>query len=286
MSTSYAPDINSKHGAGGILDAVWAAGERWVAIKAGGGNVGLYEAPYYAAQVAKARALGFKIVHYFASGDQAITTQAKYAVSIIKPHFRDGDAVGWDNEKFAGEPTSALRNDADSALWINIVRADLDCPPKAVWHYGSSGSTFRAQGAWPKVKATGCTIWAAAYPGPPDMTGTGLTYDVHQYTSGYHYPGSLVDTDRNKTDHALSTIFPKRATPKPAPAPVPAVVPTPAPEESDVPVFYKEKSHAAIYAISWQAGKKTHVTAAQWKVAAIGPHTLVVVADGALAAFG
>lgn len=279
MTTIYGPDINSAHGNGSILDAVWAAGERFVAIKAGGGNAGLYEAPHYVQQVTRARTLGFKIVHYFVSGNQSIATQAKYAVGIIKPYWRDGDAVGWDNEKL--DSTGQIRNDHDTASWINTVRSasNLNCPPRAVWHYGSSGSTFRDHGPWPEVKATGCTIWAAAYPGPPDMSGTGLTYDVHQYTSSHRYPGSSVNTDRNKTTRALSTIFPKRAVPV-----VPAATP-PTPEESDVPVFYKEKSHREVYAISWVAATKTHLTKAQWDVAKTGPHTLVVVPDGTLSVF-
>lgn len=278
MATLYGPDINSKHGDGSILNAAWAAGERFVAIKAGGGNVGLYQAPHYVEQLTLARKLGFKIVHYFPSGNQPIATQASYALRVVKPYWRDGDAIGWDNEKL--DSTGQIRNDRDSASWINLVRAGLGCPPAAVWHYGSSGSTFRDHGPWPLVKATGCTIWAAAYPGPPDMAGTGLTYDVHQYTSTHRYAGSSVDTDRNKTARPLSAIFPKRA----APVVTPAVV-TPPSEEPDVPVFYKEKSHPEIYAISWVAATKTHLTRAQWIIARTGPHSLVVVPDGSLAAF-
>lgn len=215
MPTIYFPDINSKHGDGhAVLDAAWAAGERIVAIKAGGDNVGLYQAPHYAEQVAYARKKGFAIIHYFVSGNASIAGQAAEAIAIIKPNWRDGDAFAWDNEQL--DSTGQIRNDPDSALLINTVRGSkgLNCPGGATWIYGSAGSTFRAHGPWPKVKATGAQAWVAAYPGPPDMSGTGLTTAVHQFTSSWPYgDGEL--TDRNKTTRTIAQLFPKRS-----PAPV------------------------------------------------------------------
>jgi hypothetical protein len=210
VATIFGPDINTKHGDGGdVLKAALADGERFVGIKAGGGNVGLYVAPRYEEQMRAARRHRLPVVHFWVSGNQSIGVQARFAIANTVD-WRDGDAIAWDNE--ALDSTGQIRNDVDSTLWINTVRGSLglNCPPKAVWHYGSSGSTFRDHGPWPNVKATGCTIWVAAYPGPPDMSGTGLSCDVHQFTDAHIYPGSDVPTDRNKTRRALADLFPTR----------------------------------------------------------------------------
>lgn len=217
MATIYGPDINSKHGDGAaVLRSARRAGDQFVAIKAGGGNVGLYVAPQYHNQVRNARALGFKVAHYWVSGNQPIASQARYAIANTFD-WRDGDAIAWDNEQL--DSTGQIRGDKDSALWINTVSgsAGLDCPDAAVWHYGSSGSTFRDHGPWPHVKATGCTTWAAAYPGPPAMAGTALSWGIHQYTSGYRYGDGQL-TDRNRTSKSLDAIFPTRGK-KPASKP-------------------------------------------------------------------
>ena len=210
MAAVYGPDINTKHGdASEFLRGIADGGDRFVGIKAGGGNADLYVAPRYHEQVRAARHLNLPIVHYWVSGNQPIGTQVRYAIANTFD-WRDGDAVGWDNE--ALDATGQIRGDADSALWINTIRGThgLDCPARAVWHYGSSGSTFRAHGPWPQVRATGCTMWVAAYPGPPDMSGTTLGCDVHQYTDAHTYPGSPIPTDRNTTTKALAVLFPRR----------------------------------------------------------------------------
>lgn len=255
--------------------AVTAAGISFVAVKAGGANVGIYTAPHYTAQVDAARAAGLRIAHYWVTGVGSASTQADYFVSNLHT-FGPNDVLVLDNETLdsAGETWS----DAKTAEFAARVMKSARIDPARFWLYGSA-SMFRAH-SWPATAALHPRIWVASY-GPndgtrtaPDIGASFPAWHVHQYTSNGRVGGFTVD--RNYSPLTVAALFPANA---------PIVTPPNVPEEDAMLVFYKEKSHREIYAVSFLAGTKRHIPLNEWLVAAAGPHTLVVVDDGALAAF-
>lgn len=259
---------------------VVGAGVSFTAVKAGGANVGTYTAPHYAAQIDAARKAGLHIAHYWITGKGSATTQANYFSAHLHA-FGSRDVLVLDNETL--DSTGETWFDAKTAEFVARVLKVTGIAPDRFWLYGSA-AMFRTH-AWPATKKLGIRIWVASY-GANDGTrtapiiGTAFpAWHVHQYTSYGHIGGYTVD--RNYSPLDIDALFPTAQVPVVAPA---VVVPPPE-EENTVPTFYKEKSSASIYSISWPTGKKYHLSAKQWKVAKAGPHTLVVVPDGALAAF-
>lgn len=219
MSSSYGIDTGTAQ-AGIDMTAVKTAGNEYVLVKAGGANVlPLYQAPHYVEQVDAARREGLYVGHYFNSGAVPVGDAARYFAGILHD-YREGDLLILDSEAYPGDGNGQLWGDGKCALFLSTVRGLKNAASASTVLYGSSGSTFRAQGAWPQVKAIGATIWAAAYPGPPDMTGTGLTATIHQFTDAYRVGD--IRCDRNVSSVPAATLFARgQAAPKPAVTTVP-----------------------------------------------------------------
>jgi hypothetical protein len=80
------------------FNAIRGAGYQFAIVKAGGSNVSpLYVAPYYAQQVARARAAGLLVGHYWVAGSTNPAGDAQYFMDHLYD-YRSGDLLVLDNE--------------------------------------------------------------------------------------------------------------------------------------------------------------------------------------------
>lgn len=98
--------------------AVRAQGYGTAIVKMGGGNDGLYVAPWYAFQLANVRAAGMNAGHYWMNGSQPVQQQLSYFLRNVD--YRRGDRIMLDIETIDGVPHMTP---ADALVWLRGVYA-------------------------------------------------------------------------------------------------------------------------------------------------------------------
>lgn len=186
------------------------AGEAFVIIKAGGGNVGDYVAPHYTEQVDGATAAGLHRGHYWLTGvEGSPEEQARYFAAHLHDFDRDHDVLALDNERFPDEAGSRAFTDEEQAAFLAEAIRLTGIVPWHAWAYGGAAA-LRAGGEWPATNALGVRWWVAGY-GANDGTRYPLeaiphiTPTVHQYTSTGSLGGRTVDLDWS--DRSVEDLF-------------------------------------------------------------------------------
>ncbi|MFY0580225.1 glycoside hydrolase family 25 protein [Cystobacter fuscus] len=132
------------------FNAIRAAGYQFAIVKAGGSNVSpLYVAPYYAQQVARARAAGLLVGHYWMAGSANPAADAQYFVDHLYDH-RPGDLLVLDNEAI---DDGIFWNDSLTATFMQAVKARLG---KAPFLYTYSSLLTSNTGPRPRPLAPSC----------------------------------------------------------------------------------------------------------------------------------
>lgn len=170
------------------FNALRGAGYQFAIVKAGGSNVSpIYVAPYYAQQIARARAAGLVVGHYWMAGSNNPANDAQYFVDHLYDH-RPGDLLVLDNEAIDG---SMFWNDSMTATFMQGVKNRLG---KAPFLY--TYSSLLTSNTWTQTKAVGSKLWVAHYtgtPGNPTIGSAFPTWDIHQYTSSGNQNGIPLD---------------------------------------------------------------------------------------------
>ena len=170
------------------FNAIRAAGYQFAIVKAGGSNVSpIYVAPYYAQQVARARAAGLLVGHYWMAGSTTPANDAQYFVDHLYD-YRAGDLLVLDNEAI---DKGIFWNDSLTATFMQGVKNRLG---KAPFLYTYSG--LLTANSWTQTKAVGSKLWVAHYTGTPGNPNIGSAYpswDIHQYTSSGNQNGIPLD---------------------------------------------------------------------------------------------
>lgn len=167
-----------------------------VYVKLGGDNVPRYVAPYYIAQVDKARAAGFEHVgHYWVpSATQDPAGAADYFVANLRGWNKATDFIVLDNESLDG---ASRYSDASAAAWIERVKSRLGITGKQVMTY--SGLADARGTNWPAVLATGSNFIIAAYSYGPfawaDFPTIPRARIVGHQTGGRAIGGVVTDTN-------------------------------------------------------------------------------------------
>lgn len=186
-------------------------------VKLGGDNVPRYVAPYYRAQVDAARALGYRIGHYWVpDAAKAPDDAARYFVNNLQG-FTKGDFLVLDNESFPGNDpdgsgprTDSQRyGDNDVAGWVHTVKTALGVHGSQVLVY--SGLSDARGTDWTRTLATGANFIIAAYSYAPftfALPNVPTDRVVGHQTGGKVWPttnGGTVAVDINSfKDHAFA----------------------------------------------------------------------------------
>ena len=198
------------------FNAIRAAGYQFAIVKAGGSNVSpLYVAPYYAQQVARARAAGLIVGHYWMAGSTNPAADAQYFMDHLYDH-RPGDLLVLDNEAI---DAGIFWNDSMTATFMQAVKNRLG---KAPFLY--TYSSLLTSNTWTQTKAVGSKLWVAHYtgtPGNPTIGSAFPTWEIHQYTSSGNQNGIPLDLNVAK----LSAFTGLSQPPNGATAPPPAAIP-------------------------------------------------------------
>jgi GH25 family lysozyme M1 (1,4-beta-N-acetylmuramidase)/lysozyme family protein len=172
------------------FQALRSAGYQFAFVKAGGSNVSpIYVAPYYTAQVTRARAAGLVIGHYWVAGSSTPINDANYFVDHLFD-YRPGDLLLLDNEAV---DNSIFWNDGMTAAFMQTVKDRLG---KAPFFY--TYSSLLTSMEWTQTKAVGSKLWVSHFteiPGNPSIGTSFPTWDIHQYTESGSQNG--VDLDLN-----------------------------------------------------------------------------------------
>lgn len=164
------------------------AGYQFAIVKAGGSNVSpTYVAPHYAAQVARARAAGMVVGHYWVAGSTNPTADANYFVDHLYD-YRAGDLLALDNEAI---DDGIFWNDSLTATFMQTVKNRLGKAP-FLYTYSALLNSI----AWTQTKAVGSKLWVAHYtetPGNPNIGSSFPIWDIHQYTSSGQQNGVALD---------------------------------------------------------------------------------------------
>jgi hypothetical protein len=174
-------------------------GDESAYVKLGGDNVPRYTAPYYAVEVDRARAAGYRVGHYWVPNLlRDPNGAADYFVDSLH-NWQSSDFVVLDNENLDG---ARAYGDAEIADWVNRVGNRLGIGGKQIKVYLPLG--VARSNNWPlTLNAKQCDFIIAAYSYAP------FTYDLlgkiapsrnngHQY-GGAVYGGITVDIDAWKS---------------------------------------------------------------------------------------
>jgi GH25 family lysozyme M1 (1,4-beta-N-acetylmuramidase) len=187
MSGVYGIDVGSTQR---DLDfaAIRAAGYQFAVVKAGGSNVSpIYVAPYYAQQVARARAAGLLVGHYWMAGSTTPANDAQYFMDHLYD-YRAGDLLMLDNEAI---DKGIFWNDSLTATFMQAVKNRLGKAPFLYTYSALLTST-----SWTQTKAVGSKLWISHFTGTPGNPNIGSAYpswDIHQYTSSGNQNGIPLD---------------------------------------------------------------------------------------------
>ncbi|WP_434389938.1 GH25 family lysozyme [Melittangium boletus] len=170
------------------FQAIRGAGYQFAIVKAGGSNVSpRYTAPYYTQQVARARAAGLIVGHYWMAGSTDPAADAQYFVDHLYDH-RPGDLLVLDNEAI---DDGIFWNDTRTATFMQAVKTRLG---KAPFLY--TYSSLLTANTWSQTRAVGSKLWIAHYTGTPGNPNIGTawpSWDIHQYTSSGNQNGIPLD---------------------------------------------------------------------------------------------
>lgn len=194
--------------------AVKTSGVAFSIVKAGGGNVGLYVAPYYTQQLTRARAAGLKIGHYWFNGNKGAAAEADYFNANVR--YQPGDILALDIE---AEPANGIAayTPAQALEFCRRVEARFGVKP----YVYMSASYVRSQD-WRAVAAAGYGLWVAVYgsntgtPGAAPEIDDWADWSIWQYTSNGTVPGVPGRVDRN---YAKASVFGGGPGPGPGPSP-------------------------------------------------------------------
>ncbi len=189
--------------------AAWkAAGVERIVFKAGGAEWGLYKDSRHDTNVARARAAGLGVDHYFFNGPIDPIAAADAFIDYAAPQA--GDGLWFD-----------IENEGPLAHWMP------DQVLAAVQHvHNRTGaiagvymsSSVTAQADWSAVVAFGCPLWVAQY-GPNDGNAHGVPSIAHwtswtywQYTSVGRMPGFNGSLDVSATSGGVIPVVTAAAT--------------------------------------------------------------------------
>ncbi|MCY1045652.1 GH25 family lysozyme [Corallococcus sp. bb12-1] len=196
--------------------AIRNAGYQFAIVKAGGSNVSpLYVAPYYAQQVARARAAGLLVGHYWMAGSYNPAGDAQYFMDHLYDH-RPGDLLVLDNEAI---DDGIFWSDALTASFMQAVKTRLG---KAPFLY--TYSSLLQANTWPKTQAVGSKLWIAHYTGTPGNPTVGTAYptwEIHQYTSSGNQNGIPLDLNVAKLSAFAGLAQPPAGVTPPPPTAIP-----------------------------------------------------------------
>ena len=165
------------------FQAMRNAGYQFAIVKAGGSNVPIYVAPHYQQQVAKARAAGLVVGHYWMAGSSTPVNDANFFVDHLFD-YRPGDLLALDNEAI---DSSLFWNDSMTASFMQTVKNRLG---KAPFLY--TYSSMLTSNTWTQTKAVGSKLWIAHYtetPGNPNIGTAFPAWEIHQYTQSGNQNG-------------------------------------------------------------------------------------------------
>jgi GH25 family lysozyme M1 (1,4-beta-N-acetylmuramidase) len=198
------------------FNAIRSAGYQFAIVKAGGSNVSpIYVAPYYAQQVARARAAGLIVGHYWMAGSTNPAADAQYFVDHLYDH-RPGDLLVLDNEAI---DNGIFWNDSLTATFMQAVKARLG---KAPFLY--TYSSLLTSNTWTQTKAVGSKLWIAHYtgtPGNPNIGSAFPTWEIHQYTSSGNQNGIPLDLNVAKLSAFAGLSQPPAGATPPPPTAIP-----------------------------------------------------------------
>ncbi len=170
------------------FQAIRNSGYQFAIVKAGGTNVSpIYVAPYYQQQVARARAAGLVVGHYWVAGSTTPANDAQYFVDHLYD-YRAGDLLVLDNEAIND---GIFWNDSLTATFMQGVKDRLGVAP-FLYTYSSLLTSI----AWTQTKAVGSKLWVAHYtgtPGNPTIGSAFPSWEIHQYTSSGNQNGIPLD---------------------------------------------------------------------------------------------
>lgn len=170
------------------------AGYRVCYVKLGGDNIPRYVAPYYAAEVDKARAVGFRVGHYWVPNlAKDAAGAADYFCSNLRGWNKASDFVVLDNESLDG---ARLYGDDGAAAFVTRVKERLGIGGRQVKVY--LGLADARSYSWAKTLATGCDFIISAYSYAPFMYSLlgKIPADRnggHQYSSSGNIGGVEID---------------------------------------------------------------------------------------------
>lgn len=175
-------------------------------VKLGGDNSGRYVAPYYVAEVDKARSAGMRVGHYWVvNGRMDPISAADYFVNNLRG-WTSSDFVVLDNEPLDG---ATMLSDGQAAQWINRVKSRLNISGSQIIQY--LGLSYARSQSWPASLATGCNFLIAAYGYAPwTFALPTIPWDRavgHQYSSSVSIGGIVTDTNdwkANAFDYAAT----------------------------------------------------------------------------------
>jgi GH25 family lysozyme M1 (1,4-beta-N-acetylmuramidase)/lysozyme family protein len=198
------------------FNAIRGAGYQFAIVKAGGSNVSpIYVAPYYAQQVARARAAGLLVGHYWMAGSTTPANDAQYFVDHLYD-YRAGDLLVLDNEAI---DNGIFWNDSLTAAFMQAVKNRLG---KAPFLY--TYSSLLTSNSWTQTKAVGSKLWIAHYtgtPGNPNIGSAFPSWDIHQYTSSGNQNGIPLDLNVAKLSAFEGLTQPPNGVTAPPPTAIP-----------------------------------------------------------------
>jgi len=187
------------------LQAFKAAGGQFTIIKMGGGNASdsPYVAPAYRAQLARARAAGLLVGHYWMNGDKnGLTPTAAADYFVAQSDIRIGEVVALDIEAIDGV---AAYTPAQAMEWIQRVQQSY--PGLKVLIYLNQNAVNN--GDWSAVANAGHPLWVAVWGsnngapnGSPQLTRNWSDWAMWQYSSRGVVAGfsGAVDVNLAKAD--------------------------------------------------------------------------------------
>ncbi|KFA88421.1 GH25 family lysozyme [Archangium violaceum] len=198
------------------FNAIRSAGYQFAIVKAGGSNVSpTYVAPYYAQQVARARAAGLIVGHYWVAGSTNPAADAQYFMDHLYDH-RPGDLLVLDNEAI---DDGIFWNDSMTATFMQAVKNRLG---KAPFLY--TYSSLLTSNTWTQTKAVGSKLWIAHYtgtPGNPNIGSAFPAWEIHQYTSSGNQNGIPLDLNVAKLSAFTGLSQPPDGATSPPPTAIP-----------------------------------------------------------------
>lgn len=199
------------------FNAIRSAGYQFAIVKAGGSNVSpTYVAPYYTQQVARARAAGLIVGHYWMAGSTNPAADAQYFMDHLYD-YRSGDLLVLDNEAI---DAGIFWNDSMTAAFMQAVKNRLGTAP-FLYTY----SSLLTSNTWTQTKAVGSKLWVAHYtgtPGNPNIGSAFPAWDIHQYTSSGNQNGIPLDLNVAKLSAFAGLSQPPSGETPPPPAAIPS----------------------------------------------------------------